>query len=58
MLHRLASMNADNERLKSVIESSKPHLEALESASANSYERAQALVAAEAKAAELRGDAH
>lgn len=55
LLHRLASSAADNERLKSIIESSKPHIEALESASVSSYERAQALVAAETKVSELRG---
>ncbi len=54
LLHRLASSSADAERLKAIIESSKPHMEALESATVNSYERAQALVAAETKVAEMR----
>jgi hypothetical protein len=55
LLHRLASSSADTERLKAIIESSKPHMEALESASVSSYERAQALMVAESKVAELRG---
>lgn len=55
LLHRLASTSSENERLKAVMESSRPHMEALETASSNAYERAQALVGAETRVAELRG---
>jgi hypothetical protein len=55
LLHRLASTSAEADRLKSTLESSRPHIEALETASTNAYERAQALVSAESRVAELRG---
>lgn len=56
LLHRLATTSSDAERLKAIIESSKPHIEALETVTSNSYERAQALVFAESRVAELRGE--
>jgi hypothetical protein len=55
LLHRLASTSAEADRLKATLESSRPHIEALETASTNAYERAQALVSAESRVSELRG---
>ena len=55
LLQRLAAANADSEHLRTALESAKPHMAALESASHSAAERAQALLLAESRVTELRG---
>jgi hypothetical protein len=54
--HRVATSAGEVERLRAAIDSARPHIDALEAASTSSMERAQALLSAESKMSELRGE--
>jgi hypothetical protein len=55
LVQRIVSSDSDIEHLRAALDAAKPHMQALESATHSSMERAQALMTAETRVAELRG---